>query len=81
MTDSMTDKEFKAFMATLVPMATANGGKGYQKLVNANYKKVLAMGFRYSRKENCYAHPSGRKIATTSRVRNGKYECIWAEIK
>lgn len=72
----MSEKEFNEFMATLVPMKSHSDNKA----INANYRKILAKGFRCSRKEKCYIHPSGRKI--TWRYTNGQCgEFIWTEIK
>jgi hypothetical protein len=52
-------------------------GHGDKRNINANYKKILGAGFRCKRKEHCYQHPDGFKIAwfTTS-----DYKQVWKEI-
>lgn len=54
---AMTDEEFVAFVASLVPMPSPK-----DKTVNENYKRVLAAGFRCDRKKRQYVHPSGHAI-------------------
>ena len=66
--NDMTRKE-----GTLVPM---NGG-GDKRNINANYRKILDAGFRCNRKEHCYQHPDGFKIAWFT-VAN--YKQVWKEI-
>ena len=71
----MSDKEFNEFMSTLVPMKS----HADNKTINANYRKILANGFRCDRKRKCYVHESGRAIAW--KYTNGSYgEFAWVEI-
>lgn len=69
----MDRNQFKAFMATLVPMKS----HGDKKNINANYKKILANGFRCDRKRHCYTNG---EYNITWKYTNGKYgEMVWAE--
>lgn len=70
----MDRKQFEAFMATLVPMKS----HGDKKAINANYRKILANGFRCDRKRNCYTNGI---YSITWKFVNGKYgEMVWSEI-
>ena len=69
----MTRKEFEQFLGTLMPM----NGHGDRKSINANYRKILDAGFRCNRKEHCYQHPDGFKIAWFTTI---DYKQVWKEI-
>ena len=69
----MTRNEFEQFLGSLVPMK----GCGDKRNINANYRKILDVGFRCNRKEHCYQHPDGFKIVLFSVE---PYKMVWKEI-
>ena len=69
----MTQKEFRAFVGTLVPMK----GHGDKRNINANYRKILDAGFRCNRKLHCYENSDWFRIIWKYRADG---VVVWCEL-
>lgn len=72
----MTDEQLQAFLLSLATMH----GHSDTKNINANYKRILAAGFRCNRKSGYYVHPSGKAI-TWQYINNAFGDFRWIEVK